>query len=174
MPKPLVLIGGAVGAVVVIGGVVMLTGKKDTPVTDNSSKTGSTSEKTSSIKANDPNGDYAFFSDPSVTKHPENGALFGSGQTLTFEYDGSKTNNDDYATLSYQLYFIQDNGGVIAMGGGNIEGRGKGVFTMNNKVYASNAKNRSGFLELTGTWTEGTKGTNVRLGMYPIKFDISE
>lgn len=171
MPKPIV-IAGVIGAVVVIGGAVLLVTNK---ISSEPSSTSSQSSKVSSVTSiDDPNGDYNFYSDPSVTKYPEKNETFGNGQTLTFEYDGSKTNNDDYATLSYQLFYIQDNGKVIPMGGGNVEGRGKGTFTVSNKVFDSNAKNRSGFLELTGTYTTGTAGTNVKLGMYPVKFDISD
>jgi len=175
MPKlPIVLAG--VGAVVVVGGAAIVLTQKDSSDTKQSSTSSSSSTKEASgAKVNDPQGTYAFFSDPSVTKYPAKNAVFGNGQTLTFEYDGSKTNNDEYATLSYQLYYIQDNGGVIAMGGGNIEGKGgKGTFTMNNKVYTSNADGRQGFLELTGTTTAGTSGTNIKLGMYPVKFQISK
>ncbi len=178
MPKPAFLAAGAIGAVVVIGGVVMLATNKDD--TKSSNNTGSNSQAASSTKLDDPEGVYNFFSDPSVTKYPEKNIEFGNGQTLTFEYDGSKTNNDEYATLSYQLYYIQDNGKVIPMGGGNVEGKGKGTFTLSDKVFDSSAKDRSGFLELQGTYdtsasmTEGITGKNVKLGMYPIKFTISE
>ena len=173
MQKP-AIVASIVGAVVVVGGVVLLINNNNKPKMDTPETNNNTSQSTSATKLNDPNGDYDFFSDPSVTKYPEKGATFGNGQTLTFEYDGSKTNNDEYATLSYQLYYIQDNGGVIPMGGGNVEGKGKGTFTLSDKVYNSSAKNRSGFLELQGTYTTGTTGTNVKLGMYPIKFDVSE
>ncbi len=171
MPKlPIIL--AVVGAVVVVGGAtILLTKNNGATNTD----TNTTSQKAAAeTKLVDPNGDYDFFSDPSVTKHPEKNAVFGNGQTLTFEYDGSKTNNDDYATLSYQLYYIQDDGKVQPMGGGNMDGRGKGTFTVSNSVFNSNAKNKNGFFELQGTYTTGTSGTNVKLGMYPIKFDVSE
>ncbi len=173
MPKPAIIAAGAVGAVVVVAGVVLVTNKKDTPTASNS--TGTSQGSDSKVKLDDPNGDYKVFSDPSVTKYPEKGVEFGNGQTLTFEYDGSKTNNDSYATLSYQLYYIQADGKVQPMGGGNMEGTGgKGTFTVSNKVFNSSAKGAEGFLELQGTYTTGTTGTNVKLGMYPIKFTVSE
>lgn len=173
MPKP-IIVAGVVGVVVVVGGVVIVANSMNKPKTTSTDTNSKTSQSAPATKLNDPNGDYNVFSDPSVTKYPEKDATFGNGQTLTFEYDGTKTNNDDYATLSYQLYYIQDNGGVIPMGGGNVEGKGRGTFTLSDKVFNSNAKNRSGFLELSGTYTSGTSGTNVKLGMYPIKFDISD
>jgi hypothetical protein len=80
-----------------------------------------------------------------VTKYPEKDAVFGNGQTLTFEYDGTKTNNDPYTTLSYYPYYIQDDGTVQPLGGGNIEGRGSGTFTVSNSVFNSSAKDRHGF-----------------------------
>ena len=178
MPKPIIVVSAVVGIAVVVGGAVVLMNKSDKPAS-NSQNTGSTSQ-TSETKLDDPNGDYAFFSDPSVTKHPENDTTFGNGQTLSFEYDGSKTNNDEYATLSYQLYYVQEDGKVQPMGGGNLEGRGKGTFTVSDKVYTSNAANRPGFFELQGTSTTSLDangaitGKNVKLGMYPVKFQISE
>ncbi len=173
MPKPAIIAAGAIGAIVVIGGVVMTVTKKDKPATSNTGST-ATSQTATETKLDDPDGVYKVFSDPSVTKYPEKNVEFGNGQTLTFEYDGSKTNNDAYAKLSYQLYYIQDDGKVQPIGGGNMEGTGKGTFTVSNKVFNSSAKDRSGFLELEGTYTTGTSGTNVKLGMYPIKFTISE
>lgn len=173
MPKPaLVLIG--VGAAVVIGGAIIMVSQKDTPAADSSNTSSSAQQSSADAKLDDPDGVYKLYSDPSVSKYPEANVEFGNGQTLTFEYDGSKTNNDEYATLSYQLYYIQDDGKVQPMGGGNMEGRGKGTFTVSNSVFNSNAKDRSGFLELEGTYTSGTSGTNVKLGMYAIKFDVSE
>ncbi len=176
MPKPNVLLAGA-GAVIVIGGAVfMITQKDDSPKSSNTGSSSQTSDAASKVKLDDPNGDYAFFSDPSVTKYPEKNVKFGNGQVLSFEYDGTKTNNDGYATLSYQLYYIQDDGKVQPMGGGNLEGMGKGTFTTakEDKVFNSSAKGKSGFFELQGTYTTGTSGTNVKLGMYPIDFDISD
>ncbi len=179
MPKPGLLIAGAVGAVVVIAGVVVITNNKDDS-TNTSTESSSQTESTTT-NLDDPSGAYNLFSDPSITKRPEDGVKFGNGQTLTFEYDGSKTEYDEYATLSYQLYYIQDNGGVIAMGGGNVEGEGgKGTYTMNNNVYNSSAKDRDGFLELQGTYQANATDTgeltakSVVLGMYSVKFDVAE
>lgn len=174
MPKPILLLAGA-GAVVVIGGAILVTTQKKSPEpTRNSGTTSKTQQTASKTAVVDPTGDYKVFSDPSVTKYPEKDVKFGNGQTLAFEYDGTKTNNDEYATLSYQLYYIQENGKVQPMGGGNMEGKGKGTFTVSNKVFNSSAKGKSGFLELQGTYTTGTTGTNMKLGMYPIQFDIAE
>lgn len=171
MPKPVIIGAGIAGAVVVIGGAALFMNMNNKPTAKNDSS--STSQNQSKPTVNDPNGDYKLFSDSSVTKHPEADVKFGNGQVLSFEYDGSKTNNDTYATLSYQLYYIDDNGSVHPIGGGNMEGEGgKGTFKTaeGDKVFNSSAKGKSGFFELQGT--HGT--TNVKLGMYPIKFDISE
>ncbi len=178
MVKP-VFIGAAVAATIVVAGgvyVVVNQQKQDTP----SSNTSAQSTTTKKTALNDPEGAYKLFSDPSVTKHPANDVKFGNGQTLTFEYDGSKTANDTDATLSYQLYYIQDDGKVQPMGGGNVEGEGgKGTFTLSNKVFNSLAKDRQGFLELQGTYDSGftdgkITGKNVTLGMYSVDFDVSE
>ena len=173
MGKTAVITAAIVG-VIAVGGVALVLTKNDNTDKSSSTTQQSGTTKTADVKLNDPNGDYDLFSDPSVTKYPEKNALFGNGQTLSFEYDGSKTNNDEYATLSYQLYYIQDDGKVQPIGGGNVEGKGKGTFTVSDKVFNSNAKDRTGFLELTGTTTSGTTGTNTKLGMYQIKFDVAD
>jgi hypothetical protein len=181
MPKSAVIAAGVIGAIVVIGGAVAFINMNNKPAKNNDPI--STSQNQSQPTVNDPNGDYKLFSDPSITKHPDDGVKFGNGQTLSFEYDGSKTNNDPSATLSYQLYYVAENGSVQPMGGGNMEGEGgKGIFKTaeGDKVFNSLAKDRPGFFELQGTYgtslseTEGIKGTNVKLGMYAIKFDIGE
>jgi hypothetical protein len=184
MPKPIVLIAGAVVTVGVVAGVVLMKGSnKETTnnTTSGNSNTAAEVAKKTNTALDDPEGVYDLFSDPSVTKHPENDVLFGDGQTLTFEYDGSKTNNDPYATLSYQLYYIQENGKVQPMGGGNVVGEGgKGTFTVSDSVFNSSAKDRSGFLELQGTYDASLNengvatGKNVTLGMYSVKFDVSD
>lgn len=177
MPKA-AIIAIIIGAVVVVGGgaiaaVTLMNNQK-------TSDTNTTSTNDATAKLDDPEGVYDIFSDPSVTKYPKANVVFGNGQTLTFEYDGTKTNNDEYATLSYQLYYIQPNGKVIPMGGGNVEGKGKGTFTVSDKVFDSAASGASGFLELEGTYDTGIDdsgkitGNNVKLGMYPIKFEIAE
>lgn len=177
MPKPLLIIV-AVGAVAVIGGAAFVMTKEDKPAasSNDTNTSQSTNDTAEEVAVSDPDGVYKLFSDPSVTVYPEAGALFGNGQVLTFEYDGSKTMNDEYATLSYQLYYIDDNGSVQPMGGGNLEGKGSGTFTTaaEDKVFNSSAKDKEGFFELIGTYTTGTEGTNVPLGMYSIKFDVSE
>lgn len=174
MPKA-AIIGIVVGAVVIIGGGVLLaTTMTKSPTSD----TAKVATNDATTKLVDPDGTYKFMSDPSVTKHPEKNAVFGNGQTFMFEYDGSKTNNDAYATLSYQLYYIQSDGKVQPMGGGNLDGKGSGMFMTSDKVFDSSASGASGFFELQGTYdTSAATGTitgkNVTLGMYPIKFEIA-
>lgn len=178
MPKPIV-IGLIVAGIVVVGGATTAI------VLNNQSKSGdansSTSQSTSKeVALVDPDGTYNYLSDPSVTKFPEKNAVFGNGQTFSFEYDGGKTNNDEYATLSYQLYYIQDDGKVQPMGGGNLDGKGKGTFSTSDKVFNSAASGHSGFFELQGTYDTSLDdnnkitGKNVTLGMYPIKIEVSE
>lgn len=168
MPKPLV-IAIAIGAVVVVGGGAILA--------YNLISGGSNDATTKLI---DPDGTYKFFSDPSVKKYPEKNAVFGNGQRLDFEYDGSKTNNDPTATLSYQLYYIQDDGKVQPIGGGTLNGVGDGTFTTSSKVFNSLASGASGFFELIATYDTDPEsertvtGKNVDLGMYPIKFETAE
>ena len=121
----------------------------------------------------DPDGTYALFSDPSVTKHPAEGFVFGADEPFSIDYDGSKSENNEYATLSYQLYYIQDDGTVVNMTGGNLEGKGgKGTFSTDSKVFTSDADGRKGFVEVVVTYgvtfndaTQSYKGTTNKLGM---------
>lgn len=178
MVKP-IFIGAAVAGVVIVAGGAFVVLNQPKAATSDTSSTAQTSQ-TKKVALDDPEGTYKLFSDPSVTKHPANDVKFGNGQTLTFEYDGSKTANDPDATLSYQLYYIQDDGKVQPMGGGNVVGEGgKGTFTLSDKVFNSSAKDRQGFLELQGTYDSGITdgkitGKNVTLGMYSVSFDVSE
>jgi len=180
MPKPSV-IAIIVGSVIVVGGGAIIAANI---IGSNNSSSNSTNTSTATtdakVKLVDPDGIYNFVSDPSVTKYPEANAVFGNGQTFTFEYDGSKTNNDEYATLSYQLYYIQDDGKVQPIGGGNLDGKGSGTFSTSDSVFDSAASGASGFFELQGTYDTSVDdnnkitGKNVTLGMYPIKIEIAE
>jgi hypothetical protein len=169
MPKPLT-IAIVVGAVVVIGGGAILA----------VNLLGGGANNNATVKIVDPEGTYNFFSDPSVTSYPEKNAVFGNGQSLAFEYDGSKTNKDMTATLSYQLYYVQEDGKVQPMGGGNLSGLGAGPFSTSSKVFNSAASGASGFFELIATYdTKADEnghitGKNVPLGMYPIKFEVAQ
>ena len=175
MPKA-AIIAIVAGAVVIIGGGIFLA---TTMPKSSTSDTAKVATNDSTTKLDDPEGVYNFVSDPSVTKHPEKNVVFGNGQTMTFEYDGSKTNNDPYTTLSYRLYYIQSDGKVQPMTDGNLTGRGSGTFATSDKVFNSSASGASGFFELQGTYdTSAATGTitgkNVTLGMYPIQFEIAE
>lgn len=179
MPKP-IIIAAIVGAVVVVGGGAILGYSLMNNSSPTTSDTKNSTSNDATAKLVDPDGVYNYLSDPSVTKFPEKNAVFGNGQTFTFEYDGTKTNNDTYATLSYRLYRIQSDGTVVPMNGGNLDGRGSGTFSTSDKVFDSSASGASGFFELQGTYDTGLddngkiKGSNVTLGMYPIKFEIAE
>jgi hypothetical protein len=127
------------------------------------------------VQIRDPDGFYKPRSDASITKHPAPGTVIGKGQPVEFQYDGSKGQ-----ILSYQLYYMDSSGSVHPMGGGNIDAKGNGLHSQNIIVFNSSADKCPGFLELTtvsnvekkadGTFT----GKNISLGMYPIRFEVSE
>ena len=176
MPKLIIgIIAGIVVVGAVIGGIVIYNNSQQ-----KQTDTGSTQNSSQDTALVDPDGVYTLFSDPSITKKPEDGVKFGNGQTLTWEYDGSKSENDEYATLSYYLYYIQDDGKVQPMTGGNVVGEGgKGTFTVSDSVFNSSAKDRKGFVELIVNWGvkfDGEKyaGSEEKLGMYSVTFDVAE
>lgn len=139
-----------------------------------------TDDKKADTENTTANSDLDLFSDASVTKAPKEGAKFGNGQVLTFEYDGSKSDNDEYATLSYQLSYVQDDGALIPMGGASLEGKGSGTFKTTDSVFTSNADGKQGVFELTVTYGSGIDdsgkitGTNTVLGRYLVNIEVAE
>lgn len=180
MVKTSVIVAGVVGVAVVIGGIVYFT-KDDKQASSSSSTNSITSQNKKDVAVNDPNGEYKLFSDPSITKKPEAGVEFGNGQVLSFDYDGSKSNNDSSAKITYDLFYIQDNGSVIPMGGAPLEGTGSGTFKTadSDRVFKSEANGRKGFMQLTvtsDTKFDGNKYTSdqVKLGTYAVTFTVAQ
>lgn len=136
----------------------------------------SSTGSTQGAKINDPSGYYNFFSDPGVTSHPPEGFVIGKGKTVEIKYDGSQGGD----ILSYQLAYMDGNGSVHPMGGGSFETKGDGLFSQEIIVFNSSAHNRPGFLEVTTVVGAGMQdgkvnyGKNIKLGMYPVKFEASE
>lgn len=127
----------------------------------------------------DPTNFYAYYSDPSITKPPAKDALFGNGQVISIEYDGSKSKEGD--SLFYQLHYVDPQGEVRPATGGSFTGVTRGTFTTDSKVYTSEANGRPGFMEVTCVnnakvvgGDKGVTGTSVKLGMYPIKFEVAQ
>lgn len=135
-----------------------------------------TATTTQGTKINDPSGYYNLFSDPGVTSHPPEGFVVGKGKTVEIKYDGSQGGD----ILSYQLSYVDNNGSVHPMGGGSFETKGDGLFSQEIIVFNSSAHNRPGFLEVTTVVGAGMQdgkvnyGKNIKLGMYPVKFEASE
>ncbi len=124
------------------------------------------------VKINDPDGDYKPFSDPAITQHPPENFTLGNNQPVEFHYDGSKGSG-----LSYQLFYISQNGSVHPIGGGTLDDQGGGVFRHDISVFNSSADQRPGFIEITTVAGSGLNdsgqitGKNVKLGMYPIRLE---
>ena len=135
-----------------------------------SKKESSTNNKESSTKTkiDDIDGFYNYKSDKSITKPPAKGITIGDGRKVTIEYDKSKGD-----ILSYQLFYVDDSGSVIVMGGSTFDEDkdGDGVYNRDLITYTSNADGQEGFMEIT---TVSSDMKNVQLGMYPVKFKISK
>ncbi len=139
----------------------------------------SSSAETPAPVVKDPEGTYKYYSDASITKQPPKGALFGNGQEISIEYDGSKSKEGD--SVFYQLSYVDTEGNVRPVTGGPFEGTTKGTFRTDSKVYTSGADGRPGFMEVSIVQNakvvggeQGVTGTRVQLGMYPIIFDVSQ
>jgi hypothetical protein len=147
-----------------------------------SESSASSSSQTSGVKIKDPTGHYKYFSDPSITKPPQKDAVFGNGQKITIEYDGSKSaEKEGDIIVFYQLSYVDKEGEVRPVTGGPFERITKGTFSTDSKVYTSQADGRPGFMEVSIVQNakfvdgeQGVTGTHVKLGMYPIKFEVSE
>ena len=147
-----------------------------------SESSASSSSQTSGVKIKDPDGFYKYFSDPSITKPPQKDAVFGNGQKITIEYDGSKsTEKEGDILVFYQLSYVDKEGEVRPVTGGPFERITKGTFSTDSKVYTSQADGRPGFMEVSIVQNakvvggeQGVTGTHVKLGMYPIKFEVSK
>jgi hypothetical protein len=126
--------------------------------------------------ANDPK---KLFADPSVTKFPAKDFVYGNGQTLSIEYDGSKSKVGD--PVFFDLTMINPQGIVVQIGSDTFEGRTPDrIFTKSNKVFKSDADGQSGFVEINIVQNSGLdangkiSGKNLMIARFPIKFEAGK
>jgi hypothetical protein len=126
--------------------------------------------------ANDPK---KLFADPSVTKFPAANFVYGNGQTLSVEYDGSKSKAGD--SLFFDLMMINPDGVVVQVGSNVFDGKVPDrVFTKSNKIFNSDVDGRSGFVEIKVVQNVGLdangkiSGKNLMIARFPIKFEASK
>ena len=126
--------------------------------------------------ANDPK---KLFADPSITKHPAKDLVYGNGQTLSIEYDGSKSKPGD--PVFFDLTMIRPDGIVVQVGSDTFDGKTPDrVFTKSNKVFNSDVDGRPGFVEINIVQNSGLDGKgqiigkNLMIGRFPIKFEASK
>ena len=126
--------------------------------------------------ANDPK---KLFADPSVTKFPSKDFVYGNGQTLSIEYDGSKSKPGD--SVFFDLMMINPDGVVVQVGSNVFDGKVPDrVFTKSNKVFNSDVDGRSGFVEIKVVQNVGLdangkiSGKNLMIARFPIKFEASK
>lgn len=158
----------------VITALSLLGACKQEPTASGGGPTAGVAPSSSNLK--DPGGQCKPFSDPSITKGPPAGAVFGNGQTITIEYDGSKSKEGD--SVFYQLLYFNVQGSLLPIGGAPFTGQTKGTFTTDHKVFESNAAGRPGCMKVgivqdVAMGSDGFTGKQVELGTYPIKFEIS-
>ena len=127
----------------------------------------------------DPSGYFKPFSDASITRPPESNPVFGTGQTFSFEYDGSKSKEGD--SVFYEISYVKPDGAVIRASNGSFDGTTRGVFSTDKKIYDSAADGRPGFIEVSVVQNAKVVGGNtgitggfLRLGLYPIRIESSK
>lgn len=114
-----------------------------------------------------PNG-HALATDKSVTAYPGAGAVYGSGQTLTFTYDGSKSSGDANAVLSYDVSYTDENETFTSLATGTLSGKGSGDFTMADKIADAKANGKPGYVEISVT----SNGKKTKLGLYGVLIEV--
>ncbi len=126
--------------------------------------------------ANDPK---KLFADPSVTKFPAKDFVYGNGQKLSIEYDGSKSKAGD--PVFFDLMMINPQGTVVQVGSDTFDGRTPDrIFSKSNKMFRSEVDGQSGFVEINIVQNAGLdangkiSGKNVMLARFPIKFEASK
>lgn len=124
------------------------------------------------------NNPKKLFADPSVTKFPTN-FVYGNGQTLSIEYDGSKSKAGD--PVFFDLTMTNPQGIVVQIGSDTFDGcTPDRVFTKSNKVSKSEADGQSGFVEINVAQNVGLdangkiSGKNVMIARFPVKFEAGK
>lgn len=120
---------------------------------------------------------YKLYSSKSITKAPKKGLQVGDGSKVTVAYDKSQGEG-----LFYQLYYVDNAGAVIPMGGSFFEENKDGSFSQKITEFTSAADGKDGFLELSTVYTKpGSNADNIvansktiNLGMYPIELKIKK
>lgn len=119
------------------------------------------------------------FADPSVTKFPSKDFVYGNGQTLSIEYDGSKSKPGD--PVFFDLTVINPEGIVVQVGSDTFDGRTPDrVFSKSNKMFRSEADGRAGFVEIKIVQNVGLdangkiSGKNLMIARFPIKFEAGK
>lgn len=114
---------------------------------------------------------------PELSVFPAPGTLIGDGSTAAFRYDDYR----QYDVFSYQLGYLQDDGAVIAMGGGTFfTFDEQGNFVFDQPIFNSEADGRYGVMDvvLNRDGTIGDDGTlsaaTIPLGRYCVTFDYDE
>lgn len=170
-------------SIALITGAVFLFNSKNTTSSTPSTSSSQTNNNSTTVNSSsstalvDPNGEYKLFSDPSIIKQPEKNLVFGNGQTITVEYDQSKGSIGN--ALFYKLYYVDKKGLVFQLSDSRFETRNGNVYSTSNKVFNSDADGLSGFLEIfivpDAKLANGVaSGTQLKLGMYPIKFETDK
>jgi hypothetical protein len=131
-----------------------------------------TSEETSGVDAKgvpceENTSDHELFSDPSISESPEYGQVWGDGSALVIGY-GDYTNG----TLSYEVSYVQDDGGVIPVTGGFFMDDPVGTtFTSTDPLFNSASDGYYGIVDIAIT-TDDLVTTYI--GAYCMVLAISE
>ncbi|PJJ62034.1 hypothetical protein [Compostimonas suwonensis] len=116
---------------------------------------------------------YELFSDPAMSVHPDDGAIFGDGTPLSFAYDAHDESRAP--SYSYDISYIQDDGSAVPLSGGIFFEQEGGVFSTTDSVFTSEADGRYGFFTVIMVQDVAFDGDSydadtVELGRYCVLF----
>jgi len=107
-------------------------------------------------------------SDASVTAAPQSGQVFGDGTPVSWTISDLPQD----ATVDIDLYWVNDNGDAIALGGMFLDDEGAGTWDTSLSVFDSGADGHPGFAVLgvtSNAWADGSghiSGDHAILGVY--------
>lgn len=121
-----------------------------------------------------PQQGFELFSSDIVAQAPRHGALYGEGHPVSWAFSRAL----EYGP-SVDLYYVNEAGDAIAMGGTNTVDEGDNTWSVEDPVYWSEANGRPGFVILTVTNSitaeEGSYRADTEIaGVYCVTFVTSE
>jgi hypothetical protein len=110
-----------------------------------------------------PQEGFDLFVGDVVAAGPADGAVFGDGSTLSFTFTEPVEGTPDL-----DLFYVNEAGDAIQMGGLFLEDQGDNTWTTSNLVFTSDAEGRPGFAFLGITTNVGLDDEGIITGDHEV------